>query len=303
MRFTRTTWHRLDPSVKSRKNALQMSYAADRQFVFAENPSAPRREVLLRGDLWPALPETRAPTPAGWLPDATSFSTSQKTLQGSGGSAQQVTIGISTMCLCQRSRVRRQHQRSPTRPHWQKINPVLVAAPHVASFQPVEQTKFQPPCEFPKSSSHLCSARRSLLVDLSDLVRQLVALFHRFAKRIRRSWRGTSSACLHGFGLFGLAVDRPAMKPCSWSLSSLEKMFNVRRSIFKFRVPASQSETEVGEHFTKLELRALLAVSLGNNDPRRISTTDGSMPWTAASASAIFRGDDQAASACRSSRR
>ena len=101
-----------------------------------------------------------------------------KTLQGSGGSAQQVTIGISTMCLCQRSRVRRQHQRSPTRPHWQKINPVLVAAPHVASFQPVR--------EFPKSSSHLCSARRSLLVDLSDLVRQLVGLFHRFAKRTRR---------------------------------------------------------------------------------------------------------------------
>ena len=208
----------------------------------------------------------------------------------------------SAPCACASGHVCGASTSGHLRGHTGRKSTVLVASPHVASFQPVEQTKFQPPREFPKSSSHLCSARRSLVVDLSDLVRQLVALFHRFAKRIRRSWRGTSSACLHGFGLFGLAVDRPAMKPCSWSLSSLEKMFNVR-SILKFRVPASQSDTEVGEHFTKLELRALLAVSFGKHDPRKISTTDGSMPWTAASASAIFRGDDQAASACRSSRR
>ena len=89
-----------------------------------------------------------------------------KTLQGSGDSAQQVTIGISTMCLCQRSRVRRQHQRSPTRPHWQKISArhVLVAAPHVASFQPVEHQIFQPPREFPKKQLALLLGK-SLITD------------------------------------------------------------------------------------------------------------------------------------------
>ena len=38
MRFMRTTGHRLDPSVKPRRNARQMSYAADRQFVLQKIP-------------------------------------------------------------------------------------------------------------------------------------------------------------------------------------------------------------------------------------------------------------------------
>ena len=43
--------------------------------LFCRKSLGPAREVLLRGDLWPHC--QRQERPAGWLPDATSFSTSQ----------------------------------------------------------------------------------------------------------------------------------------------------------------------------------------------------------------------------------
>ena len=171
--------------------------------LFCRKSLGPAREVLLRCDLWPHC--QRQERPAGWLPDATSFSASQNSprfwrLGTAGHHWHQHHVPVPAVtCAAPAPAVTNaaalaENQRPP---HLLLPFLWLLLMWHLSSQW---NTKFSNHRrEFRKSSSHLCSARRSLPMDLSDFVRQLGPLFHRFAKRIRRSWRGTSSACFHGF--------------------------------------------------------------------------------------------------------